>query len=216
MQQPHMIARRAARRHPGQAMVEFAVVFPVFILLTIGSMLIFTWQLNINSAQFAAEEGIQQAAQPGSVLGNTGLLCNAARRAYSAAVNESFLRTTPLVPGTSGVNCNAGVPDYTRSCPQQGNKFIRPTNQNMSALLTRTLGAAGQPGAGDVMLVCAYCFDNTANRVCNSMGVNPAVKDDIELIVSVVGYKPVFSKLPFIGNRVLFYGQNDQTLQQFQ
>ena len=219
--------RRTLRLHlGGQALVEFSVVFPVFILMSVGSLLIFSWQLQIDSAQFAAEEGIQTAAVPTSVIGVNGLLCSAAQRALNAATSESFLRTTPSVGGTTGTNCAAGVPDYKASCPgnaagtatvASSGTSASPTSANMKALLGVTLASAATPNANNVILVCAYCYDTTTSTACNTMAVNPAAKDSIDLIVSVVGYKPVFTRVvPFIGDRELYYGQNEQQLQQFE
>src|SRR5438270_163217 len=96
-----MLVRRRPHRR-GQAMVEFGIVLPVFLLLVVGSIFIYSWQLDIDSAHFSALEGVQATVVPSnnaSLTGANGLLCAAGSKAYQAAITESFLRATPLTSG---------------------------------------------------------------------------------------------------------------------
>src|ERR1700680_1620313 len=100
MKQSRFSPRFSSRHRPrqrAQAMVEFAFVIPIFLALALGSLIVYTWQLDIDSAQFAAEEGVQIAAFPSQATSKTGLLCNAGNRAYQALTGKSFISKTTLL-----------------------------------------------------------------------------------------------------------------------
>jgi hypothetical protein len=209
--------RRRNRR--GQAMVEFGIVLPVFLLMVVGSILVYSWQLDIDSAHFSALEGVQTTTLPsstGALTGDNGLLCLAGRRAYQAAINQSFLRATPLV-GNSGANCtsNVGVsPDFAASCPA-GN--VKPTNANMTGAGSRLQTLAGT--STNAIVICVWCQDLTppnAGRICSAGGFTPAPTDQIQVDVSVAGYKPIPVNIPVLGRRMVYYGQDEQNIQEFQ
>jgi hypothetical protein len=205
--------RRTTRRgQRAQAIVEFAFVLPVMIALAFGALDVYAWQLNIDSAQFAAEEGVQTAAIPPQATTSTGLLCAAGERAYVALTTKSFVGKTTLLGSTnsnavcSGASVANPLPNYTVSCPNPfGNS--PPTYGSM----LNHLNSFGNQR--DVALICATCIDVTKNQACSA---GDPTTDQAQLTVTVVGYKPVLVGLPFLGNRIPYYGQNSQTVQEFQ
>ena len=203
-------AHRRRRRQRGQAMVEFAFIFPIFLMLALGSLLIYTWQLDIDSAQFAAEEGIQSAALPNQATGVAGLQCAAGARAYQALTGKSFVGTTTIPVGFSGGSCNPGEPNYATSCPANN----APTYTSMLHLLNISVSSSQR----NVVIICANCVDIskatvfTPKPTCTAAGKT----DQIQLTITVVGYKPFPFAIPFVGNRIPFYGQNSQTVQEFE
>lgn len=203
-------------------MVEFALVFPIFILLVLGATVVYSWLLDINSASFATEEGIQFASAPGNASGNGGLLCQSSARAYTAATQVSFLGSTTLVgdtaslpPGLRRCAASSTQPDYGASCPSP----MTSTPPTFGQMLSQINALA--PGITNGVLICAWCWDTRpANPMipahsCTS-GPPPSGQDQLQLVITMVGWKPVPVGLPFIGKRMPFYGQQAQTLQAFQ
>jgi hypothetical protein len=67
----------------------------------------------------------------------------------------------------------------------------------------------------DVALICTSCVDiSLAGKP--PCGLADADTDQAQLTVTVVGYKPILVGLPFVGDRIPYYGQNSQTVQEFQ
>jgi hypothetical protein len=192
-------ARR--KRQGAQAMIEFAIILPICMALAMGSLVVYIWQLDIDSAQFAAEEGVQSAALPTQATGPNGLQCAAGARAAQALTTKSFIGNSKLL--VSGGNCNPGVPNYTFSC------FFGNSYSQMFHLLNIFAGSQT-----DVYIVCSGCIDVTRGSVkCSGAD---ASTDQIQITVTVAGYKPLPVGVPFIGNRIPYYGQNTQTVQEFQ
>ena len=189
-------------------MVEFAFIFPIFLALALGSLLIYTWQLDIDSAQFAAEEGVQSAALPSQATGVAGLQCAAGNRAYQALTGKSFLSTTTL--WFAGGSCSPGQPNYTASCPANN----APTYTSMLHLLNTSVPTSQK----NVVIICANCVDisKATSFVPAPTCVGAGKTDQIQLTITIVGYKPFPIVMPFLGNRIPYYGQNSQTVQEFQ
>ena len=215
-----IVVRRRRRR--GQAMVEFGIVLPVFLLLVVGSIFVYSWQLDIDSAHFSAVEGVQTAAFPGSAAnlsnGPSSLMCQAANRAYQAAIQQSFLRATKLYG--SGGTCGAGVPDYSQSCPNGGPPWgkTKPSNQNMTGVGS-PLATLVPPNQTDAIIVCVWCLDHTTSFDISCQW--PALfvffkpTDKITLDVAVAGYKPIPVNIPVLGRRMVYYGQDEEDIQEF-
>jgi Flp pilus assembly protein TadG len=203
-------SRRARRGQRAQAMIEFALVVPVLLALAFGALDMYAWQLNIDSAQFAAEEGLQTAAIPPQATTTTGLLCSAGERAYQALSQKSFIGHTTLLDQALPSTCSAAspanpIPDFNASCPGPS----APTYSSMLAHLNTTATAAQH----DVALICTTCIDVSVGAPC---AITDADTDEAQLTVTVVGYKPILVGLPFVGDRIPYYGQNSQTVQEFQ
>jgi len=211
------IVKRRHNRTRGQAMVEFALIAPVFLVIVFGALMLFLWLLDVDSAQFAAEEGIQAAASPTQVVGNTGFLCGASVRAYDSLLHKSFIRTTTLIQGSTNCDNAAAIPpvtglqpDYTagNSCPSTG-------LQSYSSMLNWLNTHAGS--SKDVVIICASCIDLSQLRTpdCQPPTVVKGT-DELQLQVTVAGYKPIAVSLPVVGSRIPYYGQDTQTVQAFQ
>ncbi len=194
-----------------QSLVEFTFVFPVFIVIIFGGVVAFLWQLDLNSLNFAAQEGVQVVGMPTNAL---GLECNAGQIAYKAAVSESFLGTTPLVSGTTGAPCPASVPsneqpDPLSSCPPPERPHpafgysvtTPPTETEMLKYLNHLVPSS----ASNVLLVCATA--NTNGGTATSA---------VELTITIVGYKPLIAPAPILGNRLPVYAQDTYTIQEFE
>jgi hypothetical protein len=200
------------RRQRAQALVEFSLVLPIMIALAFGALDVYSWQLNIDSAQFAAQEGLQTAAVPPQATTTTGLLCSAGQRAYQALSTKSFIGKTTLLKPASSTVCAAAAtsptPDFRvgQSCPSNSPTY--------STMLTRLNTVSS--GQRDVALICATCIDvsNLFKPPCG-FGGEP-LTDQAQLTVTVIGYKPVLVGLPFLGNRIPYYSQDSQTVQEFQ
>jgi hypothetical protein len=195
-------------------MVEFAFVAPLIFLIIFGALDVYSWQLNIDSAQFAASEGLQTAAIPPQATTPTGLLCSAGERAFQALSQKSFIGKTTLLKQASAGTCSAAtaanpIPDFNAgsSCPTTS-----PPSYSSMLTYLNTVATASQR---DVALICATCIDISLpfKPPC---GAGDATTDQVQLTVTVVGYKPVLVALPFLGNRIPYYGQNSQTVQEFQ
>ena len=194
-------------------MVEFALIVPAFVVLVFGALVVYSWQLDVDSAQFAAEEGLQTAAVPPTAQNANGLLCSAGARAYQALISKSFIGKTTLLGGTTlpsvcaGASVSNPLPNFQTgvSCPSSA-------TQTYSTMLGWLKTASG--GQRDVAMVCISCVDVTHAGPCGSGG--ESATDQAQLTVTVVGYKPLFVGVPFIGNRIPYYGQDTQTVQEFQ
>lgn len=207
-------------------MVETAIVLPVFLALALGSIVVYSWQLGIESAQFAALDGVQATAIPAGTAGVSNLLCAAGERAFQAANTESFLRGTTLWPAStstggggagSGNDCTAGYPNYIKSCPA-GATPPGPTDTSMKAILSAAPLSIPATQT-NTMVVCAWCWDygSTTHSVsANCLSAAPVATDQVYIVVAVIGYKPLLTKVPFLGNRTIFYGDASQTLQEFE
>ena len=91
---------RPGRRN-GQAMVEFAFVFPIFLAFIFGGLGVFLWQIYDISAQFVAQEGAQVQVAPGSRI-------STAESQALAAIPKSLLMNTPSDAYTyAGTNCGS-------------------------------------------------------------------------------------------------------------
>jgi hypothetical protein len=206
--------RPSSRWQSAQALVEFSLVVPVILALAFGALDVYAWQLNIDSAQFAAAEGLQTAAIPPQATTKTGLLCSAGARAYQALTVKSFIGKTTLLKPASAAVCSAStaanpIPDFRvpgNSCPSNS----PPTYSSMLIYLN-TVSA----GRRDVAMICTTCVDITqSSQPCAS--ITPQPTDQAQLTVTIVGYKPALVALPFLGNRIVYYGQNSETVQEFQ
>ncbi len=202
MRAPSTTLRKRSR---AQSLVEFTFVFPVFIVIIFGGVVAFLWQLDLNSLEFAAQEGVQVAGMPTNAL---QLECLAGETAYHAATSESFLGTTPLVSGTTGGRCGAGNPMPVTSCPL-GYRPLGPTysvstppteKQELAYLNTRVSASAS-----NVLMVCA-----TANTNGGSL------TSTLVITVTIVGYKPLIAPAPILGNRLPVYAQDTFTVQEFE
>ena len=88
-------------------MVEFALIFPIFLLFVFGGLEIFLWQMYTASAQFLAQEGAQV---PGAATASQTVAD--AQSEVDLAVNKSFLMGTPYSNCTmpaGGPMCTPGV-----------------------------------------------------------------------------------------------------------
>ncbi len=211
LQLPHSPRTQSRHRSRAQSMVEFTFVFPVFIVIIFGGVVAFLWQLDLNSLNFAAQEGVQVVGMPSNAL---GLECSAGQVAYKAAVSESFLGTTPLVTGSTGAPCTGSVPssqlpDPLASCPpaERPNSGLGysvstpPTEQQMMTYLNRLITSS----TSNVLLVCATANTNGG-----------AATSPVVLTITIAGYKPLIAPAPILGNRLPVYAQDTYTIQEFE
>lgn len=193
-------------------MVEFSMVAPVFFALIVGAILVYSWQLYINSAQFAALEGVQASLVPSEIGGSGGLLCTARKTALNALQNESFLSGTPAYTTTA---CGGPTPDYLSG--NDCNPSTLNGLQTYSSMLAYLNAHAGS--RTDLVMICAACIDLAVDTTppCTTVngGLGPDPKDEVELQVTVVGYKRLPLDVPILGNHIAFFGQNSETLQGF-
>jgi hypothetical protein len=199
--------RRRRSWENAQAMVEFSLVVPIFIAIIFGALIIYSWQLDLDSAQFAAQEGVQVVAIPSQV---DATLCSAGNAALQALNKSSFLGGTPPAPGSVNGSCGLGpsTPDYHtgKSCPND-------QLQTYSTMRTH-LNASVPANNNNTVMICAACLNlSKATPAPCDLGVSPT--DEVEIQVTVVGYKPLPIAFPVFGKRMTFYGQNSQTLQAF-
>ncbi|MGH2500689.1 MAG: TadE/TadG family type IV pilus assembly protein [Candidatus Limnocylindria bacterium] len=115
-----MIAARRGRRAPfgrgerGQALVEFALVLPVMLLVILGLFEASRAVWQVNTLAYAAREGTRYAIVHGSASddpawpGDTSGIVDAVRR---AAVGVQNITVTATWPDTIG-----GTPCYERNC----------------------------------------------------------------------------------------------------
>ncbi|MGC8460394.1 MAG: TadE/TadG family type IV pilus assembly protein [Candidatus Dormibacteria bacterium] len=206
-------AMRHSHRHNSraQSLVEFTFVFPVFIVIIFGGVVAFLWQLDLNSLNFASQEGVQVVGMPTDAL---GLECNAGQVAYKAAVSESFLGATPLVSGTYGLPCTGSVPsselpDPLASCPPSerpssasGYSVTTPPTEKQMLSYLNTLVPSS---TSNVLLICATANTNGG-----------ASTSAVELTITIAGYKPLIAPAPILGNKLPVYAQDTYTVQEFE
>ncbi len=94
------------RRCDGQGMVEFALIFPVFIFLILGGILLFMWELYNASAQFVVQEATYVAGYSAS-----GATYTATAEAQAVtAIHESMLAAVDVSPHHLVYACPPAAP----------------------------------------------------------------------------------------------------------
>ncbi|MGC8461634.1 MAG: TadE/TadG family type IV pilus assembly protein [Candidatus Dormibacteria bacterium] len=192
-----------------QTLVEFTFVFPIFIVLIFGLVLMYLWQVDIDSAQFAAQEGAQTvglASYPTQLLDNAGL------RAYCAATRESFLTGVDLVDSQSlpystgyATTCADGTAAYSEPNPAASCSSGTSTTPTIQQQLT-LLKPSAVNSSLNYLLICPNL----------TTGIGSGNEQQITLTVTVVGYMQTLVPVPFIGDHIPIYGQATQTVQEFQ
>jgi hypothetical protein len=109
--------RRKPCRSRGQAMVEFAVVLPLFLLCLIGALDAGLWAVQTSAEVSAVEEAAMIASSAGSSpVSETAPDARAVTAAISAQLRSSMFGTT--VESWCTVNATgACAPDSTQVCP---------------------------------------------------------------------------------------------------
>jgi len=94
-------AHRGRDRSDGQGMVEFALIFPVFIFLILGGILLFMWELYNASAQFVVQEATYVAGYSST---GTSYTASAETQAL-VAIHESMLAAVNVSPHHVVMSC---------------------------------------------------------------------------------------------------------------
>ena len=122
-----MQVRRGSPREGGQALVEFALVMPIFMLLIFG-LLEYGFLYNaILTVQFASREGVSIAAQAGAVDGADCSVLKAVETALQTPVNRTTIDAVEIFQAdTSGNMIPGRVNRYIRTgtldCPGTGSE----------------------------------------------------------------------------------------------
>jgi Flp pilus assembly protein TadG len=130
------------RRQSGSALLEFAIAWPVALLLVLGSVQLAVW----GSEAFAAKQAALAGARAGSAAGGTAEL---ARSAALASLRPALVGTT------AGAWCpsSAGGPPSVWVCVTWSAATVEVrVGGSVPALLPLLPGAAGLPLGADMAL----------------------------------------------------------------
>ncbi len=125
---PHTIRRatfRSRRAERGQGLVEFALVFPVFVLLLMGIIEFGFLYNSLLTVQYAAREGVSAGAQAGGVDGADCSILDAVERTLVPPLNRDRVEFVEIYQSNGAGDPVAGVINrYVRQgtldCPGTG------------------------------------------------------------------------------------------------
>lgn len=203
--------RRGSRR--GQGMVEFSFVFPIFLAIVFGMVVSFLWQAGIESDQFAAQEGVQASGTSGSTAQIDAILNQASTLALCYATTESFLPAVTMgapyeMPNPTGMSCHNGsvpaeIPNPASSCPG-GEPPLGGPPPSLKTMVTFLKNHGGS--SQNIIFICSSY----------QAGVGSGNEQELTVTVTIAGYEPIPAPLPFIGDRIILYGQASETTQSFE
>lgn len=123
----HALDARARDRASGQALVEFALVFPLFIGLVMAVIEFGFLYNSLLTVQYAARQGVSAAAQAGAVDGADCSILDAVEKALSTPVDRTDVETVEIFESDANGDVVSGqVNTYERigtlTCPGPGDQ----------------------------------------------------------------------------------------------
>lgn len=122
----HSLISRANRDNRGTAAVEFAIVGPIFLSLTVGMIYVCMLMFSMAGLQYAVEEGARCASVKTLVCtSNSATVTHTQNAYYGPLITPTFTSTTAAcghqVTGTATFSLNTGlrqisVPLSAQSC----------------------------------------------------------------------------------------------------
>jgi hypothetical protein len=122
----HSLISRATRDNRGTAAVEFAIVGPIFLSLTVGMIYVCMLMFSMAGLQYAVEEGARCASVKTLVCtSNSATVTHTQNAYYGPLITPTFTSTTAAcghqVTGTATFSLNTGlrqisVPLSAQSC----------------------------------------------------------------------------------------------------
>jgi Flp pilus assembly protein TadG len=162
----HRLARpRSDRSGRGQALVEFALVFPIFMVLLLGIIefaFLFNALLSIN---YAARDSALAAAEAGNGTGSDCVILDAVDKAVGPPADESRITTVEIYQATpNGVMINTPT-IYTRGGTTSG---AACGVTGLSVPFTKTADGYTEANRCNVLAGCGVghaTVDNVAVRI---------------------------------------------------
>ncbi|HYN48435.1 MAG TPA: TadE family protein [Candidatus Nanopelagicales bacterium] len=110
---------------PGQGLVEFALVLPIFVTLLMGVIEFGFLYNNLLTVQFAARQGVSAAAQAGGVDGADCSILNAVERALTPPIDHHRVEFVEVFQSDAAGDVVPGVVNHyvregTLDCPGTG------------------------------------------------------------------------------------------------
>ena len=166
MTRRHRLAHpRTGRPSRGQALVEFALVFPIFIVLLLG-IIEFAFLFNaLLSVNYAARDAALAAAEAGNGVGSDCVILDAVDRAVGAPADENRITTVEIYQATAnGVLINTPT-TYTRGGTTSG---AACGATGLSVPYTKTADGYTEANRCNVLAGCGVghaTVDNVAVRI---------------------------------------------------
>ncbi len=113
---PPLRARRRAARDAGQALVEFSLVIPLFLLLALG-LVEFAFVFNaVLATNFASRTAALVAAEAGNSMGSDCVILESVEREVGAPADRGAITSVEIYRSdTNGVQLGSAAASYTRS-----------------------------------------------------------------------------------------------------
>ncbi len=104
-----------ARREPGQSLVEFALVFPIFVTLVMGLIefsFVFNAMLSVN---YAARDAALAAAEAGDTLGADCVILTSIESAIGSPTSDDRIQLVEIYETTPNGTMSGTPTSYTRT-----------------------------------------------------------------------------------------------------
>jgi hypothetical protein len=119
------VTRSDRSADPGQGLVEFALVLPIFVTLLMGVIEFGFLYNNLLTVQFAARQGVSAAAQAGGVDGADCSILNAVEKALTPPIDHHRVEFVEVFQSDAAGDVVPGVVNHyvregTLDCPGTG------------------------------------------------------------------------------------------------
>lgn len=161
----HLPQTRTDRPTRGQALVEFALIFPVFMVLLLG-IIEFAFLFNaLLSVNYAARDGALTAAEAGNGAGADCVILNAVDASVGQPTDESLIGTVKIYQATSNGVMIGSPTTYTRG---GGTTCTYVDGTTVTVPYTRTANSYAEANRCNVLAGCGVGHpgvDNVAVQI---------------------------------------------------